>query len=81
MIGKVKFYHRIKGWGFIVGEDGEEFFCHHSGISGNQAYKYLNDGEEVEFEAEPSRNGKLRLAVNIKTDTSTNEVDNAADTN
>ena len=78
MKGKVKWFQRIKGYGFIIEDTtGEEFFCHHSQISSEQSYKYLNQDERVTFDPEPSRNGKLRTAVNIKTDASTNEVGNA----
>lgn len=33
--GKVEWFSREKGYGFIAGEDGEDIFVHRSGIIGN----------------------------------------------
>ena len=32
MKGKVKFFNEMKGFGFIAGEDGKEYFVHKSAI-------------------------------------------------
>ena len=33
MKGTVKFFNNSKGFGFIKGEDGTEYFVHHSGLN------------------------------------------------
>ncbi|MBI2152058.1 cold-shock protein, partial [Candidatus Woesearchaeota archaeon] len=33
MEGKVKFFNRVKGFGFITGDDGKDYFVHHTGLN------------------------------------------------
>lgn len=54
--GKVKWFHKKKGYGFIILETGEEAFVHFSSISGD-GFKFLEDGEEVEFDVEKDAKG------------------------
>lgn len=48
MKGTVKWFNRKKGFGFITGEDGTDYFVHYSAIEG-EGYKSLDEGGEVEF--------------------------------
>ena len=41
--GKVKFYNREKKFGFIIGDDGKDYFFHDTGVS-NEIY--LRDGDK-----------------------------------
>ncbi len=54
--GTVKWFHRKKGYGFIVHESGEDVFVHHTAIEGT-GFKYLNDGETVDYEFEKDEKG------------------------
>ncbi|TVR74200.1 MAG: cold shock domain-containing protein [Marinilabiliales bacterium] len=49
MKGTVKWFDSSKGFGFIVSEEGEDIFVHHSDIL-QEGFKNLDDGQEVTFE-------------------------------
>ena len=60
--GTVKFFNTQKGYGFIEREDGDDVFVHYSNIGGD-GFKNLEEGQEVEFEVGPGRNGYEALNV------------------
>ncbi len=47
--GSVKWFDSKKGYGFIIGPGGEDVFVHYSCITG-EGFKFLRQGEEVEYE-------------------------------
>ncbi|MBU0628080.1 MAG: cold shock domain-containing protein [Nanoarchaeota archaeon] len=47
MDGKVKFFNESKGFGFIAGEDGKEYFVHKSGLTEGIS---IGENDEVTFE-------------------------------
>ena len=47
MKGTVKFFNHTKGFGFIAGEDGKEYFVHQSGLLDGVR---INDNDAVSFE-------------------------------
>ncbi len=47
MKGTVKFFNRMKGFGFITGEDGKDYFVHKSALSEGTT---ISDNDEVTFE-------------------------------
>jgi cold shock CspA family protein len=46
--GTVKMFSDIRGWGFIQGDDGVDYFVHYSGIRG-RGYRSLSEGQRVKF--------------------------------
>src|SRR5437588_13088311 len=47
-VGKVKWFNRVKGFGFITPDSGEDVFVHYSSIRG-EGYRNLEEGDKVEF--------------------------------
>jgi len=45
--GTVKFFNTKKGFGFIAGDDGKEYFVH---ITGLEQGERINEGDKVSFE-------------------------------
>ena len=63
MKGTVKFFNDMKGFGFIVGEDGKEYFVHQTGI---QPGVMLKENDPVSFDVEQGDRGPK--AVNVGRD-------------
>ena len=49
MKGTVKWFNAEKGYGFITGEDGVDYFAHYSQIQ-VEGYKSLDQGQAVSFD-------------------------------
>lgn len=60
--GKVKWFDRKKGYGFITMGDGKDVYVHYSGIN-SEGFKLLVDGEEVECDVQEDTRGPK--AVNV----------------
>jgi CspA family cold shock protein len=57
ILGTVKWFSRVKGYGFISPDGGEkDVFVHFSAISGD-GYRNLEEGQRVEFSIEDSPKG------------------------
>eukprot|EP00161_Ancyromonas_sigmoides_P019753 TRINITY_DN5616_c0_g1_i1.p1 TRINITY_DN5616_c0_g1~~TRINITY_DN5616_c0_g1_i1.p1 ORF type:complete len:110 (+),score=26.74 TRINITY_DN5616_c0_g1_i1:57-386(+) len=55
--GQVKWFNEKRGYGFVLADDGSEFFVHYSEING-VGFKTLRDGERVDFEVKTGPNGR-----------------------
>ncbi len=63
--GVVKWFSRIKGYGFILPEEGEgEVFVHYSAIEG-EGYKNLYEGDRVVFVEVDQGKGPQARDVNL----------------
>lgn len=60
MKGTVKFFNTGKGFGFIAGEDGKEYFVHQTALAEGVT---LNEGDSVNFDVEEGDRGPK--AVNV----------------
>jgi len=54
--GKVKWFNRTKGFGFIEREEGDDVFVHYSAIT-MEGFKVLDEGDEVQFEVTDGTKG------------------------
>lgn len=55
--GTIKKVVSDRGFGFITGEDGKDYFFHRDGLTSTLNFDRLNGGEKVEFEVEQSPKG------------------------
>lgn len=60
--GKVKWFSKQKGYGFITLDSGSDVFVHHSVIEGD-GFKTLEEGQEVELEVQDGPKGKQAAKV------------------
>ena len=66
MNGVVKEYDKQKGFGFISGEDGEDYFVHVSGLREYLKDRGLIAGQKVSFDIIFDMKGDK--AINVRTD-------------
>lgn len=62
MKGKVKFFDEQKGFGFIAGEDGQEYFVHQTSL--NEEVR-IAEGDSVEFDIEQGNRGPKAVKVKM----------------
>jgi CspA family cold shock protein len=62
--GQIKKLVSDRGFGFITGEDGQEYFFHRSGTSVD--FDGLRGGEKVTFEIERSQKGPRATSVKVE---------------
>jgi len=65
--GKVKWFDPKKGYGFIIGEEGQDVFVHYTSILG-EGFRVLKDGEIVEYELVQGDKGFQARNVNRTTE-------------
>lgn len=63
--GKVKWFNNQKGYGFLVSEDGTEFFVHYSGINTTEKFKSLAEDENVVFDVIDTEKGRQAINVTV----------------
>ncbi len=60
MKGKIKFFNQMKGFGFITGADGKDYFVHSSGLKEGVS---VSEGDSVTFEIEQGDKGPKATKV------------------
>ena len=61
--GTVKRVISDRGFGFIAGEDGKEYFFHRDGLAPSMDFDSLVGGESVTFETEQNPKGPRAVRV------------------
>jgi CspA family cold shock protein len=61
--GTIKKVVADRGFGFITGEDGKDYFFHRDGLEAPLDFDRLNGGESVKFEVESSPRGPRAVRV------------------
>ena len=63
MKGKVKFFNQGKGFGFITGEDGKDYYVHESALKEGVN---INENDSVMFDAEQGDKGPKAVNVSLE---------------
>ncbi|TAH00553.1 MAG: cold shock domain-containing protein [Sphingobacteriales bacterium] len=58
--GTVKFFNSEKGFGFIKGNDGQEYFVHKSSLIDE-----IRQGDAVEFQLQEGKKGIVAVGVKL----------------
>ena len=64
--GTVKEYDRDRGFGFVTGDDGEDYFLHVSGLREHLKKKGLREGQRVLFDVDFDMKGDRAINVRIE---------------
>ena len=64
--GVVKEYDQLKGFGFIMGDDREDYFVHVSGLREYLKSRGLRTGQKVSFDVDFGMKGDK--AINVRVD-------------
>jgi CspA family cold shock protein len=70
MKGTVKWFNASKGFGFIEGEDGEDYFVHQTAIKDD---KNLRDDDKVTFDPVDAERGKQAQNVELANESESSE--------
>lgn len=63
MNGKVKWFNPRTGYGFITGEDGTDYFVHHTSIQA-EGFRTLKENADVTFDVDHDDQGRA-VAKNV----------------
>ena len=63
--GTVKEYDRMKGFGFITSDDGDDYFVHVSGLREHLKDRGLRAGQQVSFDVDFDIKGDRAVNVRI----------------
>lgn len=60
--GTVRWFNDTKGFGFIAGEDGQDYYVHYTGIVG-KGHRCLERGQRVIYAISENKEGKTATNV------------------
>ncbi len=62
-VGTIRRIVADRGFGFIAGEDGKDYFFHRDALAATLDFDRLSDGQRVEYDVEISPKGPRAKAV------------------
>lgn len=62
--GVVKWFNASKGYGYIIGEDGQDIFVHFTCIEA-KGYRSLDQGMTVTYEESTNARGRIATKVSV----------------
>lgn len=65
MLGKVKWFNKQKGYGFIEQENGQDLFVHFQSVIGD-GFRTLEEGQTVEFDVMQGPRGEQASNVMVR---------------
>ncbi|WP_088227158.1 cold-shock protein [Desulfosporosinus sp. FKB] len=65
MVGKVKWFNKQKGYGFIEQENGQDVFVHFQSVVG-EGFRTLEEGQNVEFDIVQGPRGEQASNVMVR---------------
>lgn len=65
MLGKVKWFSKQKGYGFIEQDNGQDIFVHFQSIVGD-GFRTLEEGQSVEFDVVQGQRGEQAANVVVR---------------
>jgi len=65
VLGKVKWFSKQKGYGFIEQENGEDIFVHFQSVIG-EGFRTLEEGQAVEFDVIQGTRGEQASNVKVQ---------------
>lgn len=65
MLGKVKWFSKQKGYGFIEQESGQDVFVHFQSVIG-EGFRTLEEGQSVEFDVIQGPRGEQASNVVVR---------------
>lgn len=65
MVGKVKWFSKQKGYGFIEQENGQDIFVHFQSVIGD-GFRTLEEGQNVEFDVIQGPRGEQASNVMVR---------------
>jgi len=65
VVGKVKWFSKQKGYGFIEQENGQDIFVHFQSVIG-EGFRTLEEGQNVEFDVIQGPRGEQASNVMVR---------------
>ena len=64
VVGRVKWFNKNKGFGFLVNPEGADVFLHDSNVVGEGRFPVIKEGEEFTYDEDEGPKG--RVARNVR---------------